>query len=45
MSVRNPAILLIYSTAVTPLVIAFFTEAEGWCRHPPTLKFDMFVDV
>jgi len=37
-------LLLLYTTAVTPLLISFFSEEEGWCRQAPTLKMDMFVD-
>jgi len=37
-------LLLLYTTAVTPLLISFFSEEEGWCRRAPTLKMDMFVD-
>ncbi|EKX51683.1 hypothetical protein GUITHDRAFT_134568 [Guillardia theta CCMP2712] len=38
-------ILLLYTTWVTPLLIAFFSEQEGFCAHAPTLKFDMAVDL
>jgi hypothetical protein len=30
---------------VSPLLIAFFSEVEGYCELPPTLYFDMFVDL
>eukprot|EP00961_Rhodomonas_salina_P247335 3341902-Rhodomonas_salina.4 len=37
-------VLLLYSTSITPFLIAFYSEQEGYCGHPPTIEIDVFVD-
>ncbi len=37
-------LLLLYSCAVTPFMVAYFSAEEGFCAHPPTLAFDLVVD-
>jgi CRP-like cAMP-binding protein len=37
-------VLLLYTCVVTPMLIAFFSEVEGFCELSPTIEFDLFVD-
>eukprot|EP00961_Rhodomonas_salina_P001666 23230-Rhodomonas_salina.2 len=41
----SAGVLLLYTTAVTPFLVAYYSEEEGFCNHPPTLEFDMLVDI